>query len=480
MMRVQQSVLCMALGLLAVSHQVHGTSSYVGLRSEHRATRDPVPDEDWDYVTVRDGAHMFWWLYGANQSAEAAGKGGRADNAPLVMWLQGGPGGSSTGFGNFLEIGPLDANLNPRNTTWVQAANVLFVDNPVGTGYSYVDDSSKFTTNNEQIAEDLLTMLNAFFQKHSVFVSSQTPFYVFSESYGGKMTTGLANTLLRAIDQGSFKANFKGVALGDSWIDGIDYVQTWTPFIYANSQIDSNQGKQLTKTANDCANAVNEGNWEEATNLWGETESQLEWFTDNLSFYNVLEHNTDDDEAAVARTLKTPSFSPKLGYTARSRIMKHLGNYHAQSLSQLMNGPIRKKLGIIPSSVTWGGQSSQVFSHLSTDFMKPVSTGNNSVDALLKDGRISVTIYNGQLDLICCTPGTEQWMSKLTWDGMKSFNTAKKTPVYAPTEGSNTGAFYKNYETLHFYYIMRAGHMVPKDNGPMALQMMKRVTGQAN
>jgi len=32
---------------------------------------------------------------------------------------QGGPGASSTGFGNFVEIGPLDVNLAPRNTTWV-------------------------------------------------------------------------------------------------------------------------------------------------------------------------------------------------------------------------------------------------------------------------------------------------------------------------------------------------------------------------
>ena len=33
--------------------------------------------------------------------------------------LQGGPGGSGTGFGNFEEIGPLDDDLNPRKTTWV-------------------------------------------------------------------------------------------------------------------------------------------------------------------------------------------------------------------------------------------------------------------------------------------------------------------------------------------------------------------------
>jgi serine carboxypeptidase 1 len=70
-----------------------------------------IPDEDWGYVDVRSGAHMFWWLYGCTDESR--------DSKPLVMWLQGGPGGSSTGFGNFQEIGPVDVDLISRNTTWV-------------------------------------------------------------------------------------------------------------------------------------------------------------------------------------------------------------------------------------------------------------------------------------------------------------------------------------------------------------------------
>uniref|UniRef100_A0A8C9IWC3 Serine carboxypeptidase 1 n=1 Tax=Piliocolobus tephrosceles TaxID=591936 RepID=A0A8C9IWC3_9PRIM len=56
--------------------------------------------EVWDYVTVRKDAYMFWWLYYATNSCK------NFSELPLVMWLQGGPGGSSTGFGNFEEIGP--------------------------------------------------------------------------------------------------------------------------------------------------------------------------------------------------------------------------------------------------------------------------------------------------------------------------------------------------------------------------------------
>ena len=87
------------------------------------------------------------------------------------MYVRNGTGwtrSSSTGFGNFEEIGPYDVYLNPRNTTWVQAANVLFVDNPVGTGYSYVDEESAYTTNVDEIAQDLLTLFEAFLQANTV------------------------------------------------------------------------------------------------------------------------------------------------------------------------------------------------------------------------------------------------------------------------------------------------------------------------
>ena len=101
-----------------------------------------IPKETWGYVKVRDGAFMFWWLYGAETSDPI-----ERQQKPLVMWLQGGPGASSTGVGNFEELGPLDVKLEPRNTTWIKEANVLFVDNPVGCGYSYVLDQEALTTN---------------------------------------------------------------------------------------------------------------------------------------------------------------------------------------------------------------------------------------------------------------------------------------------------------------------------------------------
>ena len=101
-----------------------------------------IPDEKWSYVKVRENAFMFWWLYGAHTTDP----NDRASK-PLVLWIQGGPGASGTGFGNFEELGPEDTQGNEREHTWLKAANVLFVDNPVGAGFSYVTDDDAYTTN---------------------------------------------------------------------------------------------------------------------------------------------------------------------------------------------------------------------------------------------------------------------------------------------------------------------------------------------
>lgn len=71
-------------------------------------------EQEWGYTTVRPGAHMFWWLYFTTDKQVSS-----FYDRPLVIWLQGGPGGSSTGYGNFEELGPFDVNLNYRNYTWV-------------------------------------------------------------------------------------------------------------------------------------------------------------------------------------------------------------------------------------------------------------------------------------------------------------------------------------------------------------------------
>uniref|UniRef100_A0A8C9WN18 Carboxypeptidase n=1 Tax=Scleropages formosus TaxID=113540 RepID=A0A8C9WN18_SCLFO len=374
------------------------------------------PSEAWGYVDIRQGAHMFWWLYYANGSA------GSYKELPLVMWLQGGPGGSSCGFGNFEEIGPLDRDLKPRNTTWVQAASVLFVDNPVGTGFSYTDTEEALARDVATVAADMMVLLSNFFGSKTEFQG--TPFYIFSESYGGKMAAAIAMELTEVLS---------------------DSVLTWGPYLYSTSLLDDNGLGEVTMAAKAVQQAVNEGNFQKATELWSDTESVVKQNTNGVNFYNILTQDSDDKVTSVEGA----------GHLALLT-HRHIRPLHRQSLDRLMNGPIRKKLGIIPQNVTWGGQAYEVFSSMEGDFMKPVI---DIVDQLLAAG-VNVTVYNGQLDLIVDTIGQELWVKKLKWAGLPHFNLLKWMPLDDPANPGQTGAFYKIYENFTFYWILRAGHMV--------------------
>ena len=72
------------------------------------------------FLTTTPGKHMFYWYFEA-QSGDA--------DAPLVVWLQGGPGGSSL-FGLFSEMGPygLTAQLElvKRNSTVGRAKHATY------------------------------------------------------------------------------------------------------------------------------------------------------------------------------------------------------------------------------------------------------------------------------------------------------------------------------------------------------------------
>lgn len=140
------------------------------------------------------------------------------------------------------------------------------------------------------------------------------------------------------------------------------------------------------------------------------------------------------------------------------------------NLDSLMNGAIKKKLKI-PENVQWGGQSDLVFTALAGDFMRPRIS---EVDELLAKG-VNVTVYNGQLDVICATKGTEAWVEKLKWEGLKTFLSMDRTPIYCGDDRVTRG-FMKSYKNLHFYWILEAGHFVPVDQPCVALNMVGAIT----
>ncbi|KAK1406447.1 hypothetical protein QVD17_41745 [Tagetes erecta] len=413
----------------------------------------------WGYTEVRHGAHLFWWLYKSPYRVEDPSK-----PWPTILWLQGGPGGSGVGFGNFGEIGPLDVNLKPRNSTWLKMADLLFVDSPVGTGFSYVEDDKLFVKTDVESATDLTTLLKAIYNVNTTLQKS--PLYIFAESYGGKFAVTLGLSVLQAIKDGQLKLQLGGVALGDSWISPEDFVLSWGPLLKDVSRIDEVGLNKSNSLALKIKQQLADGQYQAATDSWFDLEGVILDNSGNVDFYNFM---SDDGNSPVVAKTKASRHLGKKPYAIISEA-------NGPDLGSVMNGPIREKLKIIPANVTWGGQSDGVFSALESDFMKPRIA---EVDELLSKG-MNVTVYNGQLDVICATKGTEAWINKLKWDGLETYLKLSRSPLYCGKDESATKGFYRSYRNFAFYWILGAGHFVPVEQPCVSLQMVGSIVNSPN
>ncbi|KAL3279832.1 hypothetical protein HHI36_017337 [Cryptolaemus montrouzieri] len=399
-------------------------------------------DQEWGYITVREGAHMFWWLQYTTAEVKDP------TTIPLVIWLQGGPGSSSTGYGNLGEIGPIDEHLNERKYAWTKKYNVLFVDNPVGTGFSYVDSFSALAMNNTQIADDFLVFMQGFYEQMPKL--NNTPLYIFCESYGGKMTAEIALVLYKAQQEGTLPTTLKGIGLGDSWISPVDTVLTWGVYLLNQGLVDNIGYNSIQNGAEKIADALSAGKFYEATSLWGDLEAIVDKATSGVDVYNVL---------------TKVSF---LGKDARTsgKLRRPVGEINDELIFKVMNNQVKTALGLNRS---WVYESSQVFDALQIDFMKPVT---DIVEKLLNETNLEVVVYNGELDLIVDTPGTIKWVNRLKWNGAEEWNNTTHKPMFV--NGIIEG-FYKKVENFTFYWVSRAGHMVPYDN-PHAMEHILKKT----
>lgn len=127
------------------------------------------------YLSVGQNMNMFFWFFEARNNPSTA---------PLVTWFNGGPGCSSM-IGLFQENGPChfengasEPSLNPNS--WNNYANMLYIDQPIGVGFSYGTDD---VTSTETAAPYVWTLLQAFFAQFPRYENRD--FGIFTESYGG-------------------------------------------------------------------------------------------------------------------------------------------------------------------------------------------------------------------------------------------------------------------------------------------------------
>ena len=151
---------------------------------------------------------------------------GAPETDPLVMWLNGGPGSSSL-IGLLNENGQvkvsdesLDGGDGPPRVfynpfSWSQKANVLYLEQPKGVGYSYCVNGAQDCHNSDaNVGPDVHDFLLAFFEGFPEY--AERDFYITGESYGGTYIP----LIMDAIDKAGVLTNLKGAAIGNGCTSG--------------------------------------------------------------------------------------------------------------------------------------------------------------------------------------------------------------------------------------------------------------------
>ncbi|XP_072365490.1 probable serine carboxypeptidase CPVL isoform X2 [Scyliorhinus torazame] len=165
------------------------------------------------FLTVNKtyNSNLFFWFFPAQTLPQ---------NAPVLLWLQGGPGGSSM-FGLFVEHGPYvvtkNLTLEARKVPWTSKYSMLYIDNPVGTGFSFTDHDEGYAQNEDDVGRDLYSALLQFFQ--IFYEYQQNDFYATGESYAGKYVPAIGYHIHMHNPTAKVKINFKGMAIGDGLCD---------------------------------------------------------------------------------------------------------------------------------------------------------------------------------------------------------------------------------------------------------------------
>lgn len=110
-------------------------------------------------------------------------------------------------------------NLYENPYAWNQMANMLYIEQPAGVGFSYRDPDDSTPCNDKQSAADNLELIYAFFER---FPERKTnPFYLASESYGGHYIPQLSLEILKHNGNVSDERhiNFQGFMLGNPYVD---------------------------------------------------------------------------------------------------------------------------------------------------------------------------------------------------------------------------------------------------------------------
>ncbi|KAI0698881.1 Alpha/Beta hydrolase protein [Cytidiella melzeri] len=415
---------------------------------------DPTVNVYTGYLDVDSGAkHLFFYFFESRRNPA---------KDDVMMWINGGPGCSSS-TGLLMELGPCNIDMNnisSNGTTWNpyswnNEANIFFLDQPVGVGYSYAEHGETVETT-EDAAKNVHAFINIFFDTFPQF--SGRPLHLSGESYAGRYLPAFASYIYDqnqiAKTAGLATLNLTSVIIGN----GITDISTLYDGRY---QIE-------------CGTAALEVPFQHISTCV-HMKRALPRCNEAMRRACVDSFDLIDCRAAVAfcdAELST-------GYWASGRNVYDVSKmcegdalcYREQTfIADYLNRPeTRRLLGAeLPNNFT--GCSRDVGMGFSVHMDKYAVPSQFYVSGLLERG-IPILIYAGTYDWQCNWVANKLWVDKLDWQGNKAYVQQEWREWIV--DGEKAGET-KSSGVLTFATIRGAGHMVPHDKPAESFTMVSR------
>jgi carboxypeptidase C (cathepsin A) len=365
--------------------------------------------------------------------------------------MTGGPGCSGL-LALFEENGPyhieknLSLSINPYS--WNSYANVMWIDQPVGAGFSYNKLGDLGVLTETEMAEDMYEFLQIFFTQFSNLTNLE--FYVTGESYAGHYVPALSAFIERKNKLNSTEnifINLKGSAIGNGLVDPYIQYRYYAPFAYEHGVINKATYEIMEAALDVCLPLIKECS----------LNSSLGYLI-CINAYTVCNY----------LELEPVLLSGINPYDVRIKCQVPPLCYDFSLVKEYLAQPsVMEALGVTGHPWIECNRFAEMELVFAGDWML-----NYAVDIpelLATDHRI--LIYAGEYDFICNWLGNSEWVAQLSWPGNQSYANAPNTTW--TNSGSVAGTFL-TAEGLTFIKVNNAGHMVPMNQPQNALDMITR------
>ncbi|KAG1146331.1 hypothetical protein G6F37_008085 [Rhizopus arrhizus] len=198
-------------------------------------------------LSKKSNANIFFWMIEQEE---------KTDPGNVIIWLNGGPGCSSMD-GLFLENGPFrvekNLSLSINEGGWQNYATNIYVDQPVGTGFSFADSDSYVHTMAET-TDGFIQFIDKLFM---IFPNlRQQSLYLSGESFAGSYIPYFASRLLN-LNKEKEQYNLKGIAIGNGWISAKHQYNAYHDFSLQKELVAKDRLDILNTHFEDCQKDLN-------------------------------------------------------------------------------------------------------------------------------------------------------------------------------------------------------------------------------